>query len=191
MPEMSELVNDSNAETGLLSPVKSEAGSSSAGMDDRPLLSPGLTEINDEEDLGTQAEKLLQGLGGQNGDDDDKIPTPRESIRMSRRRKEGASDERAQRRRRRQLALSASEASLENHLRDSMASQASEGVESVASSERDNGVIPEEPEKEEEEDDEDGETPRPQKTKDVGADRDAVIVTPPSPEWKAKIDGAG
>jgi hypothetical protein len=190
MPEISDLVNDAKAEDGLLSPVKSEGGSAS-GTDDRPMLSPALTEINDEEDLGTQAEKLLQGLGGENGEDgNDKVSTPRESIRVSRRRKDNASDERAQRRRRRQLAMSASEASLENHIRDSMASHASEGLESVASSERDkDDVIPEEPEKEEDED-EGGETPRPQKTKDVDADGDTVIVTPPSPELKAKMDGA-
>ncbi|KIV98923.1 uncharacterized protein PV09_09310 [Verruconis gallopava] len=177
MPDMSELVNDAKAENGLLSPVKSEAGSSADG--DRPLLSPGLTEINDDEDLGTQAEKLLEGLGG---GDDDKIPAPRESIRMSRRRKENASDERAQRRRRRQLAMSASEASLENHIRDSAIS---ESVESMENNEKDKNVIPEE------EEDEGGETPRPNKTKDVDIDDDTIIVTPPSPEVKAQADETG
>jgi hypothetical protein len=185
MPEMTDLVNDSKAETGLLSPVKSEAGSSTAGTDERGPRSPASTEINDEEDLGMQAEKLLEGLGG---DDDDKIPTPRESIRMSRRRKEGASDERTQRRRRRQLAMSASEASLENHSRDSVISQASteDGGNEVAFQD-----IIEEPGKEDGEDDDDegGETPRPIKTKDMGAD--ALIITPPSPDGKAKMDGAG
>lgn len=177
MPEMGDLVREEKAESGLLSPVKSDAGSSSAGTDDRGLLSPS---INDEEDLGDQAEKLLAGLGG--GSDDDKIPTPRESIRMSRRRKEGASDERAQRRRRRQLAMSASEASLENHTRDSMLSQASTEA-GDADEAPTNGTIPEEPEEE----DDEAETPRPAKTKDVDAD---VIITPPSPDGKIKTDGA-
>lgn len=186
MPEMSDLVSDSKAENGLLSPVKSETGSSSAGTDDRGLLSPVSVGINDDEDLGTQAEKLLEGLGGD--EDDDKVPVPRESIRMSRRRKEGASDERAQRRRRRQLAMSASEASLENHARDSMASQASTEDGTGEPTSGRSGTIPEEPENEED-NDEGGETPRPAKVKDV--DTEAVIITPPSPQAKAKLDGAG
>jgi cytokinesis protein len=186
MPELDELVNEGKAENGLLlSPVKSEASSVGEGG----MLSPALTEINDDEDLGTQAEKLLQGFGeGSDGDEAGKVPTPRESIRMSRRRKEGASDERAQRRRRRQLAMSASEASLENHTRDSMMTNASEGMESVTSSR--NSIIPEGNEDEEEEE-EGGETPKPPRTKDVDVDGDTVIVTPPSPEGKVKMDGAG
>jgi hypothetical protein len=172
MPEMSDLVNDSKAEGGLLSPVKSEAGSSVGG--EGGLLSP---EINDDEDLSAQAGRLLEGLG--NSDDDGKVPTPRESIRMSRRRKDGASDERAQRRRRRQLAMSASEASLENHnmSRDSMASQASTGEDAGL-----NGSVIEE------EDEEDGETPRAAKVKNVDAGGQEVIVTPPSPDGKLKMD---
>lgn len=188
MPEISDLVNDTKAENGLLSPVKSDAGSSNASIDERSILTPTSMGINDEEDLGTQAEKLLEGLGGDNDDDDDdKLPVPRESIRMSRRRKEGASDERAQRRRRRQLAMSASEASLENHARDSIASLASTDEGSAEAPFSDRTTIPEESEQDGgEEDGEGGETPRPAKIKDV--DAQAVIVTPPSPNGKANLD---
>jgi hypothetical protein len=173
MPELGELVREEKAENGLLSPVKSEA--SGSDLNSPTTVSSG---INDDEDLGTQAEKLLEGLGGDD-DGDDKIPTPRESIRMSRRRKEGASDERAQRRRRRQLAMSASEASLEErgHVRESAE------IESVGTGKGD--AIPEE----EDEEEEGGETPRPVKTKDAEGEGGEVVVTPPSPDRKG--GGAG
>merc|ERR1711881_176347 len=186
MPEMSDLVNDSKAENVLLSPVKSNTGSSSTGTEERGILSPGSLAINDEEDLGMQAEKLLEGLGGD--DEDGKIPIPRESIRMSRRRKEGASDERTQRRRRGQLAMSASEASLENHVRHSMASQASTEDGNGELAREKNTSILEESESEVGDDEEGDETPRPAKLKNI--DDGAVIVTPPSPRDKAKVEEA-
>jgi len=40
MPEISDLVNDTKAENGLLSPVKSDAGSSNASIDERSILTP-------------------------------------------------------------------------------------------------------------------------------------------------------
>jgi cytokinesis protein len=116
MPEMDELVKPSAAD-GLLSPVRSEGGSSVAGNSDDGPPSAGLESINDDEDVADQAERLLQGLGGaedsEDGEGGGTVPVPRESIRMSRRRKEAGEDERSRRRRRRQLAMSASEASLE------------------------------------------------------------------------------
>lgn len=171
IPELAELVNDNRAEHGLLSPVKSEAGSST-GTDDGPL-SAGLS-VSDDEDVTARAEKLLQGLGDDSGDEVGGVPTPRDSIRMSRRRKEGAVDERAARRRRRQLALSASESSLENHMRDSVDSSVLAGSTEGGG----HDAIPEEDEEE------GGETPKPVRTKEVDVD---VVVSPPSPEGRRAL----
>jgi len=176
MPDLQELVKSpSSAEGDMLSPVRSEISSSQGGSEEGGPLSAGLS-VNDDEDVADQAERLLLGLKGEGSADGDEVelgdgvsPVPRESIRMSRRRKEGAEDERAKRRRRRQLALSASEASLENHTRNSGASYR----DSTSGQAEGPG-----------EDDDGGETPKqPQAHGDVGDDMSRhVIVHPPSPD---------
>jgi cytokinesis protein len=190
MPELGELVKSPSSDdgNGLLSPL-SEGGMSSerGGSDENGPLSAGLS-INDDEDVADQAERLLMGLKseGADGDDDDEgvdgvaSPVPRESIRMSRRRKEGAEDERSKRRRRRQLAMSASEASLEMHagsVRDSTTSSVGLRDSTLGSSRSDSrqeGI------KEDADDDDGGETPKqPQPNGDIGAPD--MIISPPSP----------
>jgi cytokinesis protein len=171
MPELDELVRTTSkeGEEGLLSPGVSEGGMS-VGSESTQPNSAGLS-IEEEEDVADHAAKLLEGLGG---GEDDLIPVPRESIRMSRRRKEGAEDERSQRRRRRQLALSASEASLENHAhsRDSVGTGT--------------GSIREEGEDErQQEEEEGGETPKA---------NGVILVSPPSPtlmDTPSKAPGNG
>jgi cytokinesis protein len=162
MPELDELVKPRDDEGGdLLSPVKSDGGTSSAGSE-VPPNSAGLTTEEDE-DVADRAEKLLMGLGAEG--EDDLSPVPRESIRMSRRRKEGAEDERSKRRRRRQLALSASEASLENqtHARASTDGSIKEELENGRPESGTGG---------EDDEEEGGETPKANGT---------IIVSPPSP----------
>jgi cytokinesis protein len=175
MPEMDELVQTPALEEGLLSPVKSEGGLSSSGTDENPPLSAGLS-VPEEEDVADQAEKLLQGLGGASGGEEEgeeRVPIPRESIRVSRRRKEGAEDERSRRRRRRQQAMSASEASLENHSRDSHTIREEDGGnEQEINGEEEDG----------------GETPKPPQHdggnvyRERNSDTPVTIISPPSPE---------
>jgi cytokinesis protein len=167
MPELDELVKPHGDEGGdLLSPVRSDGGMSSAGSEGTQPNSAGLS-IEEEEDVADRAEKLLMGLGGEG--EDDLIPVPRESIRMSRRRKEGAEDERSKRRRRRQLALSASEASLENHThaRDSTGGSIRE----------EDDERPESRGRQQDDDEEEGgETPKA---------NGMIVVSPPSPQLMA------
>lgn len=177
MPEFEELVKPrgENEADGLLSPVRSEGGQSSIGSEG---ANPSAEmSIEEEEDVADRAEKLLQGLGGEDDDGENLVPVPRESIRMSRRRKEGAEDERSKRRRRRQLALSASEASLENQhspttdrssMRDSAGGSIRQDDERPGSRTGDNAGDDEE---------EGGETPK--------ASNGVVIVSPPSPDLMA------
>lgn len=187
MPELGELVKSPTSDD-LLSPVRSEAGSSAAGNSDDGPLSAGLDSINDDEDVADQAERLLQGLGGaedsEDGEGNGPVPVPRESIRMSRRRKEAGEDERSRRRRRRQLAMSASEASLEDRggPRDSTQSFRTdtsagdhaigeESMELLGDGAKDGKI---------DEEDEGGETPR--QNGDAGGAVGKVIVSPPSPD---------
>ncbi|KAF2428043.1 hypothetical protein EJ08DRAFT_651133 [Tothia fuscella] len=201
MPELGELVKSPPSDGDLLSPVKSDGGVSSNGTgtsDDGPL-SAGLSSINDEEDVADQAERLLQGLGGgeESGEDGvGAIPVPRESIRMSRRRKETGEDERSRRRRRRQLAVSASEASLEDrgagvNGRDSTQSFRTDGSGLGAESMEQMGgadIIEKSNGDRIEEDEGDGDTPRQQGDGAKGV----VIVSPPSPDGTpTRRNGAG
>jgi cytokinesis protein len=168
MPELDELVSPRGDEGGdLLSPVRSDGGTSSAGSEGTQPNSAGLS-IEEEEDVADRAEKLLMGLGGEG--EDDLIPVPRESIRMSRRRKEGAEDERSKRRRRRQLALSASEASLENH------THARDSADGMGGSIREEDDRPESRGGQDDDEEEGGETPKANGT---------IIVSPPSPQMMA------
>ena len=84
--------------------------------------------------------------------------------------------------------MSASEASLENHVRHSMASQASTEDGNGELAREKNISILEESESEVGDDEEGDETPRPAKLKNI--DDGAVIVTPPSPRDKAKVEEA-
>ncbi|KAE9967805.1 hypothetical protein EG327_011297 [Venturia inaequalis] len=188
MPELDELIKPrSDITDGLLSPVRSDGGQSTVSNDS---TIPTVPEDGDDEDVADRAEKLLQGLGGEDEGDENLIPVPRESIRMSRRRKEGAEDERSKRRRRRQLALSASEASLENQHspaidRESLVT--SDGGASAMDSEgAGNGDRPNRSADEEEEE-QGGETPK--------ANGGLVIVSPPSPDLMhatpSKVNGGG
>lgn len=178
MPELDELIKPRvDVTDGLLSPVRSEGGQSSLSNDSNTPIVP---EDVDDEDVADRAEKLLQGLGGDEEGEENLIPVPRESIRMSRRRKEGAEDERSKRRMRRQLALSASEASLENQHSPTI-DRGSVGVSSsVGTEETLNGGV-------DEDDEEGGETPK--------ANGGLVIVSPPSPDLMpatpSKVNGSG
>lgn len=187
MPELDELIKPrSDVTDGLLSPVRSDGGQSSVSNDSN---TPTVEEGEDDEDVADRAEKLLQGLGGDDEGEENLIPVPRESIRMTRRRKEGAEDERSKRRRRRQLALSASEASLENQHSptiDRGSVMSSEGGGVGNGSERGdegrrNGNV-------DEDEEEGGETPK--------ANGGLVIVSPPSPDLipastPSKVNGGG
>ncbi|QDS76761.1 hypothetical protein FKW77_001715 [Venturia effusa] len=173
MPELDDLIKPRSGVTdGLLSPVRSDGDQSPVSNDSN---TPTVPEGEDDEDVADRAEKLLQGLGGGDEGEENLVPVPRESIRMSRRRKEGAEDERSKRRRRRQLALSASEASLENQHSpavDRGSVMSSEGGASTEDSQggevnvNGNGIR--------EEQEEGGETPK--------ANGGLVIVSPPSPD---------
>lgn len=167
--------------------MRSDGGQSSVSNDSN---APTVPVDGDDDDVADRAEKLLQGLGGDEGEEN-LVPVPRESILMSRRRKEGAEDERSKRRKRRQLALSASEASLENQHspvvdRESMVT--SEGGADARVDEEGtngNGIVKENGEEEEEE--AGGETPK--------ANGGLVFVSPPSPDLMpatpSKVNGGG